>query len=419
MKNNFKVDENSGFRATLIYFLDKNEILDSEKDESNQLDLVKRISFESGVNMEVWDIDKFDITGNIWTVNGKFGTGNNQRFEEAVNGQIKIKINYIRIAPDNRDEFKESLLSDIRSLSRRTKVRKFKVNGKYLLLVDISDHHLGRLSWGAETGDSYDIKIATERFISAVSYFYDEVQYVSKKHPIEKIIFVVGNDYFNYDYPKPYPQTSNGTHQESDIRYQKMFSIGTGLVVGQIEKMSELAPVEIYIIPGNHDEFLSFHLGEVLNARFWNNENINVFNSPKKRKYLTYGNTLLGFGHHQFESFEKMYANMSLEEPKLWANSVYKYFYTGHKHHKETMIKLIQNEQIIINKEVKFPKTPILISEDLNGVLFDRLSSLTSNDYYESTRGFIHIKGAESFLFSKEFGKVMTFNHNLPISIHK
>jgi len=287
-----------------------------------------------------------------------------------------------------------------------------------MLLVDIADHHLGRLSWGAETGDSYDIKIAVKRFTDCVAFFYDEVQHIMKKHSIAKIVFVLGNDYFNYDYPKPYPMTANQTHQESDLRYQKMFTIGSGLVTGQIEKLSELAPVEVYIVPGNHDEFTSFFLGELLLARFHNNENITIQNSPKKRKYIKFGKNLLGFGHHQFETFERMFANMSLEEQELWGGSRHKYFYTGHKHHKEVFARMIQNKTITTFVDSGTPKRPVLITEDLNGVLFDRMASLTSNDYYEASRGYIHMKGAESHLFHKEFGKRISLNYQLPLSIH-
>ena len=122
---------------------------------------------------------------------------------------------------------------------------------------------------------------------------------------------------------------------------------------------------------------------------------------------------MLGFDHGQYPSFERLFANMAFEEMQMWADTVYKYFYTGHLHHKETKVRISQDF-----KEIKIPKNPILVTEDLNGVMFDRLASLSSNDYYEATRGFVHIKMAEAFLFDKELGKRHSFIYQLPLSIH-
>jgi hypothetical protein len=104
---------------------------------------------------------------------------------------------------------------------------------------------------------------------------------------------------------------------------------------------------------------------------------------------------------------------MAFADTKAWEATVFKYFFTGHLHHKEVKARIWQGGP----KEVKMPKGQLLITEDLNGILFDRLTSLTSNDYYEHSRGFIHIKNAEAFIFDKEFGKTQTLNYQLPLSM--
>ena len=96
---------NQGIRATLTHYMDATA--HGLTDEHTEEDLVNDISKQCGVNPEIWKIDRHRITGNAWTVNGKFGSGKNTRWEEAVNGQLKCVIDYIRIAPDNNDEFKQ------------------------------------------------------------------------------------------------------------------------------------------------------------------------------------------------------------------------------------------------------------------------------------------------------------------------
>lgn len=408
--SNFKIKDNN-VTAILEQYL----MLDGDLSKEEEKALAEKISTHCGVDLNVWEIDNHRITANIWTVNGKFSKpkGEGQEWKQATNKQLKIIISYKRIAPDNRLEFKKDLISTLEKKSPKVKLIKRSINGS-LLLLDIPDLHLSRLSYGKETGDNYDIKIAEKRFATAMSEFREEINFEITRRSVEKILFIVGNDFFNYNHAKPFPQTSNGTPQESDVRFQKMFNVGSNLVIKQIELASEIAPVEILIIPGNHDEEIVFYLGEVINAWFRNNENITVVISPTMRKYSQFGKNMFGFSHGKYERFDRLFANMAFEEMKMWSNTTHKYFYTGHLHHKETKLVLADREIVL----VKYPKPQTLVTEDFNGIMFDRLASLSSNDYYESSRGYVHIKLAEAFLFDKKLGKVKTFVQQSPLSIH-
>jgi hypothetical protein len=154
-------------------------------------------------------------------------------------------------------------------------------------------------------------------------------------------------------------------------------------------------------------------MGVVLHAYFRNNVNVTIDVSPSSRKFYQFGKNMFGFDHGQYPTFERLFANMAFADGKMWSDTTFKYFFTAHLHHKETKAKLYQGI-----KELKLPKGQILITEDLNGILFDRLGSLTSNDYYEHSRGMIHIKGAEMFIFDPDYGKRFTINYQLPLSIH-
>lgn len=399
----FKKDK-SGVKATLIKFLNGKE--------GSSYELALEISKECNVDLNIWRIKDQRITGNIWTVNGKFKIDEGHEWKEATNSQLKIAIDYERIAPDNRNEFREEFLKELTSRSPRRKPRKY-LTGNSLLLLDNADLHIGRLAYGNETGDSYDIKIAVKRDNESTDYFMGEAEYLAKRKPFEKVLMVFGNDYFNYTHAKPFTATSNGTYQESDSRYQKMFMTGVNQAIKRIEQASALSPVHVIFIPGSHDEENTWYMSLVLNAYFRNNPNITVDVSPTLRQFLQFGKNLLGFDHGQYPTFERLFANMAFADTKAWEATVFKYFFTGHLHHKEVKAKVWQGGP----KEIKIAKGQMLITEDLNGILFDRLTSLTSNDYYEHSRGFIHIKNAEAFIFDKEFGKTHTLNYQLPLSM--
>jgi len=401
----FKPDK-SGVKATLSRFLDGTE--------EGSAELATEISLRCNVNLHIWRIKSHRIVGNIWSVNGKFGKGETQEWKEAMNSQLKIFIDYERIAPDNHNEFREEFLKELteRAPLRRSRAYKY-LKGGSLLLLDNADLHIGRLAYGNETGDSYDIKIAVKRDNDSTDYFMNEAHYLAKRKPFEKVLMVFGNDYFNYTHAKPFTATSNGTYQESDSRYQKMFITGVNQAITRIERASELGPVHVIFIPGSHDEENTWYMSIVLNAYFRNNPNVTIDVSPTLRQFLQFGKNLLGFDHGQYPTFERLFANMAFADTKAWEATVFKYFYTGHLHHKEVKAKVWQGGP----REIKIAKGNMLITEDLNGILFDRLTSLTSNDYYEHSRGFIHIKNAEAFIFDKEFGKTHTLNYQLPLSM--
>jgi hypothetical protein len=309
------------------------------EEQVDEKDLALHISLACGVDLRIWQIKSHRIVGNMWTVNGKFGDKSNQRWSEAKNRQLKIVIDYERIAPDNRNDFRDEFLALLMSKSpKRPRKTYFSKDGS-LALLDTPDLHLGRLSYGKETGDNYDIKIAVQRDNDSTEYLVSEAEYLANRNPIREVLVVYGNDYFNYDYAKPFPQTSNGTPQESDVRFQKMFMTGCDQSFKRIERISEIAPVRIIIIPGNHDEQISFYMGVVLNAYFKNNENVTVDMSPGSRKFYQFGKNLLGFDHGQYPSFERLFANMAFSDTKMWADTKFKYYYTAHLHHKETKTK--------------------------------------------------------------------------------
>lgn len=403
-------EEANSMGATLVAYIKKSP--GETGTRVQQRKLIEDVISIAGIDKKTWEPKYFKITPNAWGVTMKIGYKGQEEAQQAYNFQLKVEIRFERIAPNNPDKFRRDLVRTLSSKGPKVKKREYHVKNGALFMPDLPDQHFGRYSYAKEVGDSFDLQVAAKRSNDAfLGYFIPEAEYLHKQHPIEKILIPVGNDIFNYDYAKPVPHTSNDTPQESDSRYQKMFFTVAKTVIDQIEGSAELAPVEVLIIPGNHDEQTAFYLGMMLMAWFKNHENITVDWSPRLRKYKEWGVNMLGFSHGQYESFERLFANMAFEEQEMWGRTLYKYMYTGHMHHKEVKEKVVQ-----VIKEIKIPKNPTLITEDLNGVMFDRLASLTSNDYYETSRGYLHLKQAEAFLFDKELGKTHSLVYQLPLS---
>ena len=71
-----------------------------------------------------------------------------------------------------------------------------------MLEVNIFDLHFGKLCWNGETGEDYDTKIASKRFHNAI----DDIVGKAIFHDVDKIVFPVGNDFFNSDNLRNQPQ---------------------------------------------------------------------------------------------------------------------------------------------------------------------------------------------------------------------
>jgi hypothetical protein len=244
--------------------------------------------------------------------------------------------------------------------------------GEYMLEIPIVDLHLGKLAWFPETGENYDYKIARQRY----QYVIDDVCTRAQEKRIEKILFPIGQDFFHFDTTKS--TTTAGTPLDSDLRWQKMFSIGVEMLVWSIDRVAEIAPVEVVGIPGNHDLMTLLYAVMYLSAWYKDNDRVTVSTDPSVRKYFEYGNNLIGYTHGDKER-GRIFGNMQVEAPKAWGRTLYREFHTGHLH----------SEQV----------------KEANGVIVRSLSSITGRDSWHFESGYTGaIRKQQSFLWHKEDG---------------
>lgn len=242
--------------------------------------------------------------------------------------------------------------------------------------IEMPDLHIGKLTWGEESGEDSDIKIQTKSARSVLEQLLSHTD----KYPIEKIWFPVGHDYFNVD--NQFNTTAHGTPQQEDTRWRKTFKIGWTFAAEMINLCSQVAPVEVIVIPGNHDETRSYYLGEVLSALYTNSKHISVDNSAKARKYKSYGINLVGMTHGYHEPLKRLKDLMTYEAPDMWAKSTYREFHTGDKHHKEDYVQ----------------KT----DETDGGIVVRILRSLSPADSFHYNKGYVGaLRASESFLWHK------------------
>lgn len=244
----------------------------------------------------------------------------------------------------------------------------------YLYEISIPDLHIGKLAWSAETGDEdYDSSIACGLLEAACKELISK----APKNQIERILFPLGNDLFNVDSLSR--ETTGGTPQDEDGRWQKTFTAGVDIVSSALEELSKIAPVDVVVVQGNHDTQRSFYLGESIRNRFHGSRAVNVNNNPTFRKYYSYGKNLIGFTHGDKEKISMLPSLMAKEQRALWSAAEFHEWHLGHLHTE--------------------------INHRINGCNIRYLSSLSSADAWHAGKGFIgNTRRAEGFLYKKSGG---------------
>jgi hypothetical protein len=241
-----------------------------------------------------------------------------------------------------------------------------------MLEVSVVDLHLGKLAWEPETGENYDSKIAVKRFMSVIH----DVAERTKGMEFEKVILPLGNDFFNFDDIEG--ATTNGTPQDNDSRWQKLFDCGIEVLIRAIDILATIAPVEAFCVPGNHDFTTSYYAVKTISAWFRNNQNVTVNTNPRSRKYIEFGNNLIGFTHTDKEK-KRIFGCMQIEAREAWGRTLYHEWHGAHLH----------SEQV---------------KEDM-GVIVRNLSSVTGMDAWHSESGYVGaIAKSQSFIWDKTNG---------------
>jgi hypothetical protein len=258
-----------------------------------------------------------------------------------------------------------------------------KLNG-FMYEVATPDLQLGRLVMAEEAGLASDPDLYIRKAESAVN----ELLGVAEKFQIERILLPIGNDLFNSNTAAM--TTAHGTPQSDDVRWQRTYKLCKGMFIRLIENMTQIAPVDVKIVKGNHDEERIFYFGDTLESWFHNNPNVTVDNRPIGRKYYPFGKVLLGLAHGYYEKDVKLDSLMAYEQPQLWAASQFREWHLGDKHHKkDTLIKTDELE---------------------NGVVVRILRSLAPPSVWEYDKGYVgSLKAAEGFLWHKERGLFAQF----------
>ena len=255
----------------------------------------------------------------------------------------------------------------------------------HLLIINPADVHIGKFADSLETGEDYNIEIAKERVREGVKGILRNAE----GYPIEKILFCIGNDILHTD--NTMGSTTRLTPQDTDGKWFRHFTEALELYVEIVEMLIQIAPVDCVHSMSNHDYMSGFHLAHALKSWYRNTDSVYVDADPKHRKYYSWKNSLIGLTHGDGAKLNNLPLHMAQEEPKMWAETKYRYWYLHHLHHKQ---------------RYKF-----MSSFDNIGVTVEFLRSPSGSDSWHYQKGYTgSIKAVEGFIHNK-YGQIAHLTH--------
>jgi hypothetical protein len=261
---------------------------------------------------------------------------------------------------------------------RDSRTAKVRGDRPWAVLV-VADTHFGKYAWGRSTGEAdYDLDIAARLVREASAELLD----AATEYAPGRITVAGLGDLFHYDTPSG--TTTSGTPLERDGRLQKMIAVGTDALVGVIDTASMVAPADVLVVNGNHDETLTWAFNRLAVERYARSKRVTVDGTYTPRKYLTHGRNLLGFVHGH-RAKRRLPQLMAHEAAAAWAASPYREVHTGHLHHQAAEWQ-----------------RPI---ETIDGVLVRIAPSLGPADDWHAASGFVGARRAmELFIYDPAGG---------------
>jgi hypothetical protein len=170
------------------------------------------------------------------------------------------------------------------------------------------DLHIGRLAHAEISGEDYDVERACTLAREAVA---DALPFLDG---VDSITFPVGHDVLNVD--SLLNTTTKGTRQDEAALWQMTFRAAKQVHHEIIEQFATIAPVDVIVVPGNHDEQRSWYLGEEIAAWFRGHKRVTVDATIAPRVYRRFGATLIGYSHGHREVPRELSTMMMREAPR-------------------------------------------------------------------------------------------------------
>lgn len=332
------------------------------------------------VDLSVWKVERHVI--NSWEVTGRNKDG---KFGTYTNWQVKAWL--VRKSPQEASI--EKLLSTLKKDAPKPQPLKYRrKKSDRLLEISIVDVHNGLRCQPPTAEDFWNPELSRSMLLGTSAALVSAAESCG---PFDRIVVPIGHDWMHIDGPDS--ATTKGTLQPEADEYLSMFLAAEKLAIEWILSLREIAPVEIIVVPGNHDWVSAFALGRILSAYFHKDPHVGVdtWNNPTDPyKWLRWGCNLIGY-FHKVKNPLAMAALMANERPQDWAETAggWREWHVGDQHRRGEYRPFVMEEQ---------------------GVGIEFQPSIVPSNAWARSQGYTHQRrSGTAHVWDKEEGQIARF----------
>lgn len=261
----------------------------------------------------------------------------------------------------------------------------------YCLMPMLADHHFGKIAFGYK-GESWSLDEAREVWNDAINHYL----YEARGLPIAQILLPIGNDLLHTN--SDTNTTKRGTPMEVSESFGNLYKYVRDVVVSSINRLAEIAPVQVVMVPGNHDEDAILRLGDYLEGLYSEHPVVKINNKQYRRKYFQFGSTGIGFAHGEKVKPRDLHGAFSNDVPKMFSDVQFRYFFVGHLHKNATRKLSIYDER----------------KDEYMGTQVEICPSLCPTDKWHFDNNYTgNQRSSKCYLFDAEQGRVAEWYFNL------
>lgn len=246
-----------------------------------------------------------------------------------------------------------------------------------LTVIPFGDPHIGLHSWARETGEDFDLKIATTDLCNAVDHLV-------KRTPKSKECLIANlGDYFHAD--NSTGETTRGHNKlDTDTRWAKVLLAGLKAMRQCITSALEHhEKVTVINAIGNHDDHSSMFLTIALSNIYENEPRLKIIDDPTLMHYYQFGRNMIVVHHGHTIKMDKLPLVAAAEQPKMWGETINRYAYTGHIHHDS--------------------------KKEFNGMVVESFRTLAARDAWAASMGYQSGRDMKAIVHHREYGEVARY----------
>ncbi len=242
-------------------------------------------------------------------------------------------------------------------------------------LIPLADAHVGMMTWGQETGEDYDTRIATDRVRTWIARAVDALPPASLA-----VILDVGDLTHADDQTNQTPKSKHVL--DVDTRHFRTLDMTIAALAYAVEyALRRNDRVLVRILPGNHNATSYMAVLFALAERYRNKPRVEVQKIPGEFFVMEFGEVMLAAHHGDKSKADRMTHYLADAYAPIWGRTKHRFLWTGHLHHHK--------------------------SQDIGGLQWEQLRALTARDAYAVSHAYCARSQLQGVVYHKTRGEVM------------